>query len=111
MIEWLLPFFENRTFGAIRSSRWRQVRAKFLEKYPNSAVCGGRKTIEIHHILPFHIYPDMELEERNLITLCESGMNGIVCHRAIGHLGNYQSYNKNVVMDAKLWREKISQRP
>ena len=69
------------------------------------------KTLEVHHIKPFHLHPELELDFNNLITLCESGANGIVCHRAIGHLGNYRSFNIDVKEDAKKIGEKIKTRP
>jgi hypothetical protein len=37
--------------------------------------------------------PDLELDLRNLITLCESGDKH---HITLGHLGDFQSYNPNI---------------
>lgn len=74
-------------------------------------LCGGTETLEVHHIQPFHINPALELDPENLITLCESGKNGIVCHRAFGHLGNYQSVNTEVKPDTEHWHDKIEHRP
>ena len=112
---YLLEKWKNReslkTFGAERSPMWRKVRSEHLKKFPNCAVCGGTETLEIHHKLPFHLDPKLELDPKNLITLCESGRNGIVCHRGIGHLGSYQSYNKDIEKDAKWLKEKIKNRP
>ena len=123
MIEQLIQFlirclqrWQNRdalkTLGAARSPLWPKVRAAHLAEHPACAVCGeSKKNIEVHHILPFNKHPESELKSENTITLCESGKNGIVCHRAIGHLGNYQSWNENVIMEAKVWNEKLSHRP
>lgn len=122
MIEKLLQFliyllnrWQNRdalkTLGAKRSPEWRKVRAEHLKKFPTCMVCGGNKVIEVHHKQPFHLKPELELKLSNLITLCEEGKNGIVCHRAIGHLGSYQSININVDEDAKLWYNKLKSRP
>ncbi len=101
------PSIEDKTFGAMRSPKWPGVRKEHLEKNPNCALCGGNKTIEVHHIRPFHLNPELELEPTNLITLCESGDNGIVCHRAFGHLGNYKNVNLDVVKDTKEWNKKL----
>lgn len=112
---YLLNKWQNReslkTMGAIRSPKWRKVREEHLRRNPNCAVCGGDKVIEVHHIIPFHLKPELELDPSNLITLCEEGKNGIVCHRAIGHLGSYQSINHDVENDSEIWRWKIKNRP
>lgn len=114
-LNWLLNRWQNRqslkTFGAARSNQWPKVRKAHLARNPNCAVCGGNKVIEVHHKQPFHLNPELELEPTNLITLCEEGKNGIVCHRAIGHLGSYQSININVDEDSKAWNKKIFTRP
>lgn len=115
LLLYLLYKWQNReslkTFGAVRSPEWRKVRAEHLKKFPRCALCGGNKVIEVHHKKSFHQNPELELNPSNLITLCEEGKNGIVCHRAIGHLGSYQSINVNVEEDARNWGEKISTRP
>src|SRR3990167_9872544 len=90
---------EDRTFGAARSPQWPKVRAEHLKKFPNCALCGGNKVIEVHHIQPFHLKLELELEFSNLITLCEEGKNGVTCHLHYGHLGNYRSFNKDVITD------------
>ena len=84
-----------------RSPKWASVRKLHLKLHPRCAVCGNDKKLEVHHQKPFHLFPELELVESNLITLCEDGKNGINCHLAFGHLGSYKSYNKNVIKDAK----------
>ena len=114
VIKWLEIWLNRqslKTFGAVRDRRWRGVRTKHLERNPLCALCGSDETLEVHHINPFHSHPELELDPNNLITLCESGKNGIVCHRAFGHLGNYQSVNKNVIQDVLIWKLKIQNRP
>lgn len=111
----LLEKWKNRDnaklFGAVRSPQWSRVRAEHLKKYPACAVCGEtKKNIEVHHKFPYHLDPSKELDPNNLITLCESKNNGIVCHRAIGHLGDYKSFNPEVEMDAQKWYTKIKNR-
>lgn len=92
-----------------RSVKWAKVRKEHLKLFPSCAVCGAKKFLEVHHILPFHLFPEKELVESNLITLCEQ--KGHECHLQFGHLGSYQSYNKDVVEDAKHWLKKRSERP
>lgn len=94
-----------------RSSSWPSVRRKHLAEHPTCEVCGGTEKLEVHHIKAFHLHPELELDPDNLITLCEAGTNGMVCHRTVGHLGSYQSYNVSVREDAAEWRKKFKERP
>jgi 5-methylcytosine-specific restriction protein A len=95
--------------AAPRSGRWKTVRAEHLKDNPACAVCGSKKLLNVHHIVPFHIDPDKELDRTNLITLCESpSMNH---HLMLGHLGNWSSWNVDVVADAAAWLNKITGRP
>jgi len=93
--------------GAKRSPRWRTVRREHLKQNPNCACCGGTKSVEVHHIVPFHLAPDMELEPGNLLTLCEAKKYGINCHQLVGHLGNYRRWNPAVRSDATVWNMKL----
>jgi 5-methylcytosine-specific restriction endonuclease McrA len=93
-----------------RSSKWASVRKEFLLKNPTCSLCGGKSDLEVHHIKPFHLHPELELDLNNLITLCESKKNGINCHLAFGHLGSYKSVNKDVVEDTKKWNNKLATR-
>jgi 5-methylcytosine-specific restriction protein A len=97
--------------GAKRSDKWPAVRKRHLAQYPNCAVCGGVKRLEVHHMEPFHLNPSKELDPNNLITLCESKNNGVNCHLLIGHLGNFKSMNHKVMDDANVWQKKIKGRP
>ena len=93
-----------------RSSHWSTVRKTFLGSNPKCAVCNGTTKLEVHHKVPFHLKPELELDQNNLIILCESDHNGINCHLAFGHLGNFKSLNPDVVIDTTLWNDKISKR-
>lgn len=79
-----------------RSSEWKRVRKEFLKENPQCAACGRKEDLEVHHIVPYHISPERELDPSNLITLC-----GKYCHFVFGHLMDYKSWNKNVVEDCK----------
>ena len=94
-----------------RSPEWPKVRAAHLKLHPTCAVCGGTVKLEVHHMQPFHLHPERELDPTNLITLCESGHEGVNCHLHYGHLGDFHSYNVNVVEDAGVWKKKIANRP
>lgn len=94
--------------GAKRSSQWRMVRAEHLQSHPTCALCGGKRKLEVHHVVPFHVDPSLELSPVNLITLCEAKALGITCHQFMGHLGNYRLFNPNVLGDAEQWRGKLA---
>ena len=106
----LWDWIRGRTpFGAARSGRWRTVRARFLAQNPECAACGGTKGVEAHHVEPFHVRPDLELEESNLLPLCESGPGGFSCHLTVGHLGNWKRTNPNVRQNAAYFRRMLEQ--
>ena len=84
-----------------RSSKWAKVRDSFIKKNPRCACCGQETKLEVHHIVPFDNNPELELDENNLIVLCETAKGGIICHLFCGHNSNYKDYNPNVVKDAQ----------
>lgn len=93
-----------------RSSKWQSVKNKHLLFYGKCSACGGIKNLEVHHIKPFHLFPDLELDPLNLLTLCESKKLGVHCHLLFGHLGKWSSYNLNVLEDSKTWLIKLNSR-
>jgi 5-methylcytosine-specific restriction protein A len=94
-----------------RSPEWDKVKRRFKKMHPTCEVCGSRKGLTVHHVIPVYLKPELELEESNLITLCKGGTTSVNCHLLIGHLKDYKSWNRNVKLDAKIWRERIKTRP
>jgi 5-methylcytosine-specific restriction protein A len=90
----------------LRSSHWPKVRAEYLEQHPTCEVCGATEKLNVHHILPFHLHPQLELDPDNLITLCEDEAY-VNCHLFVGHLANFRGYNPDVVKDAAEWNAKL----
>ena len=98
--------------GSKRSTKWPKVRKAYLAENPSCAVCGAtRGKLEVHHVRPFHLHPDLELDPGNFITLCENDKNGVNCHLLFGHLGNFKSVNTFVREDASTWHAKLINRP
>ena len=93
--------------GAKRSPSWPKVRRKHLEKNPRCFVCGSSKKVRVHHMIPFHVAPDLELDPNNLMSLCEYKKYGKNCHQLFGHLGDFRRVNLNVEIDAQIWRMKL----
>lgn len=77
-----------------RSPQWPAVRAAHLKKEPSCQACGGTDHLEVHHIAPFHVSPALELDETNLITLCEKP--GHCCHFVMGHFHDWSRWNPAV---------------
>jgi len=94
--------------GAKRSSKWNKIRKEVLKEYPECQICGSKESLEVHHKIPFHLAPDLELEKDNLITLCDKNNRG--CHFVFGHLCSWSSFNHDIELDAKIWYYKIINR-
>jgi hypothetical protein len=96
--------------GPKRSTLWAKVRKEHLKNNPKCAVCEDTHKLNVHHIKPFHLHPELELEPSNLITLCECASYGIICHLLIGHLGDFKNVNPNVLEDVKIWNAKLKEK-
>jgi hypothetical protein len=71
---------ESHVYGSSeRSGHWPTVRAAYLEKHPTCEACGSADDLNVHHVAPFHLRPELELDPTNLITLCREH------HLSIGH--------------------------
>jgi 5-methylcytosine-specific restriction endonuclease McrA len=100
------------------------VRKEHLVREPACAACGHKgRGLQVHHIKPFHLHPQLELDPRNLITLCED--RGRDHHLLLGHLNTWESYNEHIRDDVRRfyrktaaqiradssWQKKVMQRP
>jgi 5-methylcytosine-specific restriction enzyme A len=101
----ILNFFKKIRY-ATRSPKWSKVRKEHLDKFPSCAACGRGSKLEVHHKIPVHINPELELDSNNLMTLCDDP-----CHLVFGHLLNYKSYNKSVENDCSVYLSKVKERP
>jgi 5-methylcytosine-specific restriction enzyme A len=103
MNSWIYGLFwakqEDKPGDGKRSSQWPAHRAAHLKLFPACAACGRTVGLEVHHIRPFHLHPELELDPNNLLTLCEGG--GRNCHLVFGHFYNWKAYNPLVVSDAR----------
>ena len=91
-----------------RSPQWNRVRKTHLFNHPSCAACGGKDSLEVHHIEPFHIYPSKELDPTNLITLCSA--KGRECHIRFGHGFNWKHYCPAVVLYAEQELHRLKER-
>lgn len=96
----LLLFSSLSLQSAQRSSQWEHVRKAYLKGHPVCELCRTAKDVQVHHIRPFHLHPELELDPNNFITLCTSKYWGINCHLVAGHAGNFKWENTHVAEDA-----------
>lgn len=87
-----------------RSPEWPQLRAQHIAKQPCCQMCGAMDNCEVHHLRPYHLYPELEVCPDNLLTLCRAH------HLLVGHLMSWIAWNPDVVSDAAWWRHKIAER-
>lgn len=89
--------FREHNKNTKRSPQWPGVEHKFRKSSPTCAACGCTTRIQVHHVKPFHMHPELELDPSNLISLC---MGPNECHLKIGHGDNFKDANPNVREDA-----------
>lgn len=107
-IDQQLESIDGMTYEGPRASEWVYVRNEFVRRHPRCEACGSGYELNVHHIKPFHLYPELELDEGNLITLCREH------HFRIGHdpdgkgpaKPNWSLSNPNVRSDAANMRSK-----
>jgi len=101
----MINFLKSIFFGTPRSGKWSSLRDKLIKEHGECLACGTKRDLACHHIIPFSIDKTLELEESNLVVLCET------CHFVFGHLKSWKSYNKNVIKDCRDYRLKVEYRP
>lgn len=88
-----------------RSSSWRTVRKEHIQNFPYCAICRKKKGLEVHHIVPFHMDPSLELEPTNLVTFCRKH------HFIYGHIENWKARNVKIAQTirviADLWQRRF----
>lgn len=88
-----------------RSPHWPAVRREHLVREPECQVCAGTAHLEVHHILPVHLFPGTELSTDNLLTACEApGRN---CHLLL-HGYNWSHYDPEARETAAWLRERLT---
>lgn len=104
-LRYLANQFTAHQYARERSPKWESVRNRFVKDNPSCALCGDKSGVEVHHVKPFHLFPALELDPSNLITLCRPH------HLLAGHLMDWSSFNPAVREDCLIWRDKIRKRP
>ena len=90
-----------------RSKGWSTLRDDFLAENGKCFICGSRSNLEVHHIKDVSNFPELELDENNLMTLCDGSdrFEGLSCHRIFGHFGCWRRTNYQLPEVAKIMRQ------
>lgn len=88
-----------------RAPGWEKAAREFLQAHPTCHLCGTKAEIECHHTLPFHLYPEFELDPTKFMALCR------LHHLEWGHLGDWKAWNPDVLDDVAAWAKKRKDRP
>ena len=80
--------------GQPRFPKWDAWLKAFL-RGKSCIVCGQRDGLTGHHVIPFHLRPDLELDQANVVPICSDR-----CHIVFGHFNDYRLDNPRVREDA-----------
>lgn len=89
-------------YGRERSPRWDAARKAWLKEHPECEVSGATKELEVHHVVPFHERPELELDPGNFMTLARP------YHFLVGHFCNWSKVNLDARKEAARWRAMIA---
>lgn len=70
-----------------RASGWTALRQRHLRTNPVCIITGAKVNLDVHHVRPVHLFPELELDPSNLRTIRGD------LHLAIGHCGNWSLWN------------------
>jgi hypothetical protein len=68
----------------------------YREAHPNCAWC-GISGIDVHHIKPVHLFPELAADPINYISLNRKP----TCHFEKGHLKDWKKYNPDIVAECE----------
>ena len=87
-----------------RSGKWPALERGVLQAHPTCAGCGKKATV-VHHVLPFHLWPEKELDPTNFVAVCPD------CHLHLCHLGDFKSFNPCARLDLARHLAEVKARP
>ena len=114
MFKWVSSLYElvtkkekekGKEQGRARSPKWDKLRDEYVKRNGKCEACGTTERLEVHHCFPYHLYPELELAESNLMVLCREH------HFTFGHLCDFKAWNPSVREDVKLFLYKVANRP
>lgn len=84
-----MRIFGVQLFGRNDPAPVRAAMESYRRYHPRCEAC-GKTRVEIHHIIPVAVAPELAAEAYNLMSLCPA------CHLVLGHNGDYGRYVPNV---------------
>lgn len=60
---------KNAAKAALRRA-WNELSRKLRREIPFCQKCGKTEHLQVHHLMPKKLYPQLLLDERNLVVLC-----------------------------------------
>ena len=105
--------FSSSNKPKIRGSKWRALRQEVIAQTPYCEICGSTKNLEVHHFYDVSHFPHLELQDQNLIVLCDGSEHykGLSCHRIFGHLGDWKKTNYNLRSQLPTLRDLLFKKP
>ena len=98
-------WFDAGAWGAVRGPLWSKTKREYAKIHPKVCpFCKTTKKIELHHIFPYHLFPQYENSFWNLVWACRD------CHFKFCHHLDWSAFNPNVLEDIKWYKEKIENR-
>lgn len=85
-----------------RSPKWTELSKRLIKKHPYCSACIDITNLETHHIMPFNLYPELELVKENCMVLCR------LHHFVIGHFADWMGYNRKAERDAKRFKASMN---
>ena len=66
--------FQPKT--SLRDPGWKCTAERWKLLHPECRFCGAIEDVEVHHVTPVHVEPSLEMDSRNLMSVCHK------CHRS-----------------------------
>ena len=74
------------------SYQWKKKRREINDLYGGKcAVCGSTDNVQVHHIIPLSVLPELKLDDNNLVLLCST------CHELAHNAILSQTKLKSVI--------------
>lgn len=90
-----------KCFGARRSHKWPAVEHRVLAARPECDWCLRPSTVG-HHVVPFHVAPELELVESNIGACCDT------CHAVQAHfVYRWDLYDECYWENAKAFKARL----
>lgn len=72
-----------------RAPTWTALRRKYLAANPVCIITGSKVDLDVHHVRPVSLFPELELVWDNLATVRRD------VHLLVGHCGNWSLWNED----------------